>query len=164
VTRRTPAVLLVAAAAALQLGYTMPARARARGVADEYMRLRVERLEAAAALAASQRRQSALAAALEGASGRALSRDGAVAEARETIVAALGAASLSDVQLSVRPGTRPAAAVAHVAGSGPFRAVLAFSDGLVGPGTGLALDDVHFKPVAAGLAFDLSLVRVGARP
>jgi hypothetical protein len=164
VTLRTPAALLVAAAAAIQLGYTMPARARARGVADEYKRLRDERREAAAALAASQSRQSALAAALKGASGAVLSRDGAVADARETIVAALAGAGLRDVQLSVRPGALPAAAVAHVTGAGSFRDVLAFSDSLLAPGTGLALDEAYFRPSASGLGFDLSLVRVGVRP
>lgn len=163
-TLRAPAALLVAAAATLQLGYTMPARARARGIADEYKRLRDERREAAATLAASQRRQSALAAALQGASGRVLSRDGAVTDARETIVAALAGASLSDVQLSVRPSAPPAAAVARVTGVGSFRDAMAFSTRLFEPGSGLVLDEARFKPSGSGVGLELTLVRVGPRP
>ena len=163
-TVRGPGALMVAAAVALQLGYTNPARARARGVADEYKGLRDERREVAATLAATQRRQSALTAALQGTRGQILSREGAVADARQAIVAALAGSRLGSVQLSVRPGAPPAAAVVHVAGVGPFRDVMAFSGRLLDPGGGLVLSEARFRPSGSVVGLDLSLVRLGPKP
>jgi hypothetical protein len=164
VTIRVTAALLVAAAAALHLGYTLPAREQIARTADDFKRLRDERREVVAAVAASQRRQAALMAALHAASASASTPDTAVADARRTVVAALADTPLRNVRLSVRPGVAPSAALVQVQGVGSYPDAMAFSTRLLEPGSGLALSEARFNPSAAGVAFELALVRVVVTP
>lgn len=158
------AVLLMATAAVLHVGYTLPAREQVARTADEFRRLRDERRDAAAALAASLRRQAALMAALHDASGAESSPGTAVADARRVVVAALANARLGDVRVSVRSAPAPAAAMVQVSGVGSYPDAMAFSTRLLEPGSGLALAEARFRPAASGVALDLTLVRVGATP
>jgi hypothetical protein len=160
-TPRALGLLLLAAAALLHAGVTLPAAVRARAAQEEHARLVDERRQAEGRLASIALRQEARARALAAIAVPAPAPDQAAARLRGTLVEALADHALGDVRMSVRAGKPPVSAVARIRARGSFRDVLALSARLVNAESGLVVESARFGAGPEGVETELSLASIG---
>ena len=158
---RALGLLLLAAAALLHGGVTLPAGVRARAAQEEHARLRDERQQAETRLSSIAQRQEARARALAAIAVPAPPPDQAATRLRGTLVEALAGHPLGDVRLSVRAGNPPVPALARIRAQGSFRDVMALCAWLVNPETGLVVEKARFGVGLDGVEAELSLASIG---
>jgi hypothetical protein len=158
---RALGLLLLAAAALLHAGVTLPAAARVRATQEEQARLLDERRQAESRLASIALRQEARARALAAVAEPSLEPDRAAARLRRTLVEALAEQPLGDVHLSVRAGNAPVSAVARIRARGPFQDVMALSTRLLDAESGLVVEKARFGAGSGGVDTELSLASIG---
>jgi hypothetical protein len=154
---------LLALAAVVHWGLTLPLERRTSLSLLELKRLEAERRQAASRMASLERREALdrrLAAAFSPA---VVSSMGTVRAVRLSVVDSLDDVDVSGVRLSVRAGlarTTKVSVVAH----GDFDDVVRLSAHLVRPGTGLVLERATFNSRASQVDLSLQAMGVGAAP
>jgi hypothetical protein len=155
---------MLAAAAAIYAGLTLPLQRKASAAADAYGRARDERREARSRLGEVQRRESALRRSAPAGTEAAAAPGDPVGRTRHGIVSALEGAGLSGVRLAVRPGSPPAAALVRLAAEGAFADVVRITTELVRPGTGLVLERYQLSETNSRVAVRVEGVGLQAAP
>lgn len=158
------AVVLLAAAGLLHIGYTVPARAKAQALAEEHRRALGKRQEVRARrervehrLAEYARVSSVLASAARGS-------DDPPGELRRAVLTILRDCDLVGVRVSVVPGREAVGATLQVSGHGRIGDVMRFAGALVPANTGVVLERVRLTAQPSGVGFDIAGARLrGAR-
>jgi hypothetical protein len=161
VSPRLLALLLIVAASGLHVGLALPMREDASRSLSEERRLRGTMRESRTRVASLERREVVRR--------RNAGMVSSVAPAdpvalRRALLDSLRGARVSGVRLEVHAGRAPIGATAHVSAEGASAEVLRLSGHLVRPGSGVAIERVHFSPTPAGLAFDMDAFSLVARP
>jgi hypothetical protein len=153
------AAALVVAGVALYAAVAVPTQRQAAAAADEYRRARDEARDIRTRLARLERRDAAhtraataLAAATPG---------GTVRAVRRSVVQTLQDAGVSGVRLGVLPGRPPYAARVRLSASGPYPEVMALTERLSRPETGVVLERVRLSPRAGIVAVEIDGVTLG---
>ena len=157
---RLLASVLLAAAAALHFGLTLPARAAAAAAQDAFRRAREERRGLGQRLAAAERRANArerLRAVL--ASAQSGPGDD-VTRLRRDAIAAARSAGVTAVRLEVGRGRAPAVASLVLSARGSLPEVTALASELP-TSSAVVLDNARFEATDGGLAVELRGVRPG---
>jgi hypothetical protein len=143
---RLPALALLALAATLHVGLTLPLQREAGQALAEYRRLREERKDARARLAGPGR----------GGARRAPATGtpaDPLAALRRSALACLAGARVVGVRLEVRPAAAPAAATLRLSAEGDYAELVRLAGRLAA--SGVVLGQVRFAPAASGLLLDL---------
>jgi hypothetical protein len=144
------------------VGFALPARRAAADAGDEYRKAREQRREALQRLSRTQRLRTARVQAAAALAGKgAASPDASLLEFRRSVLSSLEGHGVSNVRLRVTPGRAPVAARVSLSADGPFADVVGLTGGLVRPGSGLVLDQVHIRPTTAGATLDLEALSLG---
>ncbi len=159
---RAVAPLLVAVAALLHLGITVPGRAEATRIVEELVRQSEARRSARGRLAALERREAAR---RRGAATAVASPGEAPAALRQVALASLQGSRCKGVRLEVRPAKAPLGATLHVTAQGASEDVVRLTGRLTGAGTGVYLSNLRFRLARQGaLELELDAFSLGARP
>jgi hypothetical protein len=143
----------------LYVAVAVPAQRQASAAAEEYRRARDEARDVRTRLARLERRDAAhtrAAAAITGAT-----PGETVRAVRRSVVQTLQGAGVSGVRLSVAPGRAPLAARVRLTASGPFPEVIALTNRIARPETGVVLERIRLSPRASGVTLDLDGVTLG---
>jgi hypothetical protein len=144
------ALCFAALAATVYLGISLPAAARASAARVELRELQRQREAHSAELGRLRLRDEALVRV------RRSPEAASVVGIRGEIVRVVDSVGLDQATVDVRPARPPAAALVGVRARGSFPAVMALSQRLAEPGSGLVLDKVRFQrfPSAVQLALE----------
>jgi hypothetical protein len=156
VSPRRIALALAVAAATLYLGFALPAASQLSAVRTELLDLRRERDARAVRLSGQQRREEALLRVARPAESATL-----IAVRRE-IVGTLDQAALTEATVDVRPGRAPVVAQVGVRVRGSFTELMALSERLAQPRSGLVLERVRLVRLPASITLELEGHAVGA--
>jgi hypothetical protein len=149
--RHFPALVLFLLAVGLYGGVALPARQGAARLEAELARLRAES-EPLRRRAAEREPQRVAEEAWREA---VPSSDQSVTGLRRVLLASVTGASVSRVRLSVAPASPPLAARTRFAALGSFSELVALSERLIGPRTGVVPDRLRFTIAGSELSFEL---------
>ena len=150
-------------AAVVHLGLTRPLERRTSSTLLELKRLDAERRQVASRMASLSRREALDRRLASAYSPAVLGSMGTLTAVRLSVVDSLGAADVTGVRLSVRPGSARTPRVSLLA-QGGFEQVVRLSAQLVRPGTGLVLEQAVFSSRASLVDLSLQATSLGATP
>jgi hypothetical protein len=151
IDRRVPALVLILLAAGLYLGVALPARQAAAQVEMGLARLRAESEPLRRRVAEGEPQRAAEEAWREaGARG-----DDSVTGLRRLILDSVAGAPVSRIRLSVAAAGPPLAARTRFAALGSFAALVALSERVIGPRTGVVPDRLRWALAGPVLSLEL---------
>lgn len=156
---RALSLLLVASAAALQLGVAGPARRDSAAAGDAYRRARDARRGATLRLEHGQRREAAWRKLTAQANADPARAGDAVTQLRRDVLDAVRATGLSAVRLAVRPARAPVGATLVLSARGTLQDASRLSDDLTAA-KGLVLEQVRLTPSGSDVTLEVQGVRL----
>lgn len=151
---RWVAAALLGAGIALYAAVAVPMQRQSAATAEEYRRARDEARDIRTRMARLERRDAAHARAATALAGAA-TPGGTVRAVRRSVVQTLQGARLSGVRLGVVAARAPFAARVHLTTEGPFSEVVALTDRVARPETGIVLERVRLVPRGDRVSLDL---------
>jgi hypothetical protein len=149
------AALLALLALALHSAVTLPARREAGALLGEQDKLRHDLGRQRLRLVALETDEASRRLALDRLGGVGTGASEAVTDVRRSLLASIDRLALDGAQMSVRPGRGATAATVSLSVTATLDELVALSEALARPGSGIALHRARLSPTAGGVLVEI---------